>query len=181
MRRAPTIFALSFLLLVLAVPAFAGVDVDVVAEEVALDGLYVEPGLSADTSALNAAIVRAGNEGVRLMVVLLDDDPTGGAATFADAVLDRGPRGTVLGASVSYDAAPVEFVYRGRVTLELAPRRWVAVGNQSRGVHPPAASSRWSDTQSGRPGFDAPLGPARVFSKKPLPGVEGIATDPAPC
>ena len=53
MRRATIIFALSFLLLVLAVPAFAGVDVDVVADEVALDGLYVEPGLSADTSALN--------------------------------------------------------------------------------------------------------------------------------
>ena len=96
MRRATIIFALSFLLFVLAVPAFAGVDVDVVADEVALDGLYVEPGLSADTSALSAAIVRAGNEGVRLMVVLLDADPVGGAVAFADAVLDRVPDGTVL-------------------------------------------------------------------------------------
>ena len=95
-RRATTTFALSALLLVLAVPALAGADVDAVADEVARDGLYVEPGLSADTSALNASIVRAGNAGVRLMVVLLDADPAGGAVTFADAVLDRVPDGTVL-------------------------------------------------------------------------------------
>ncbi len=92
-----TTFALFLLLvLALAIPAYAGVDVDEVADEVAIDGLYVEPGLSADTAALNASIVRAGNAGVRLMVVLLDADPPGGAVTFADAILDRVPDGTVL-------------------------------------------------------------------------------------
>ena len=95
MRRA-TLLLLFALFVGFAVPAHAGVNVDAVADEVSVDGLYVEPGLSADTSALNASIVRAGNGGVRLMVVLLDADPAGGAVAFADAVLDRVPDGTVL-------------------------------------------------------------------------------------
>lgn len=95
MRRA-TFSLLLLLFLAIAAPAYAGVDVDTVADEVAIDGLYVEPGLGADTAALNASIVRAGNAGVRLMVVLLDADPPGGAVTFADAILDRVPDGTVL-------------------------------------------------------------------------------------
>jgi hypothetical protein len=95
-KRVTTVVALSALFLLVASPARAGVDVDTVADEVSRDGLYVESGLSADTNALNASIVRAGNAGVRLMVVLLDADPAGGAVTFADAVLDRVPEGTVL-------------------------------------------------------------------------------------
>ncbi len=84
------------LLLGIAAPAFAGANIDDVADEVSIDGLYIEPGLDANTSALNASITRAGNNGVRLMVVLLDADPSGGAVTFADAILDRVPDGTVL-------------------------------------------------------------------------------------
>jgi len=84
------------LTLVAASPALAQSDVDMVALDVSVDGLYVEPGVSANTSSLNASITRAGNNGVRLMVVLLDEDPGGGAVAFADAVLDRVPGGTVL-------------------------------------------------------------------------------------
>ncbi|HEX5631196.1 MAG TPA: DUF6676 family protein, partial [Acidimicrobiia bacterium] len=109
MKRA-TLALFLLLALALATPAYAGVDVDAVADEVATDGLYVEPGLSADTAALNASIVRAGNAGVRLMVVLLDADPPGGAVTFADAVLDRVPDGTVLVLSASGEGiASTEF------------------------------------------------------------------------
>lgn len=100
-RRTTITLFVALLTLGVAVPARAGVDVDAVADEVSLDGLYIEPGLSADSAALNAAIVRAGNAGVRLMVVLLDSDPPGGAVTFADAVLDRVPDGTVLVLSAS--------------------------------------------------------------------------------
>ena len=96
MRRSILLFATVAMLIAVAAPVLAGVNVVEVADEVSLDGLYVEPGLSADTSSLNASITRAGNSGVRLMVVLLDADPSGGAVTFADAVLDRVSDGTVL-------------------------------------------------------------------------------------
>src|SRR3990172_6132740 len=95
-RRSILLFATVAMLIAVAAPVLAGVNVVEVADEVSLDGLYVEPGLSADTSSLNASITRAGNSGVRLMVVLLDADPSGGAVTFADAVLDRVSDGTVL-------------------------------------------------------------------------------------
>src|SRR3990172_3833212 len=82
-RRSILLFATVAMLIAVAAPVLAGVNVVEVADEVSLDGLYVEPGLSADTSSLNASITRAGNSGVRLMVVLLDADPSGGAVTFA--------------------------------------------------------------------------------------------------
>lgn len=97
MRRTTLFFATALTALVVAGPAAAAQsDVDMVALDVSVDGLYVEPGVSADTSSLNASITRAGNNGVRLMVVLLDRDPGGGAVAFADAVLDRVQGGTVL-------------------------------------------------------------------------------------
>ncbi len=105
-----SLLLVAVLLFGVAIPAFAGVNVDDVADEVSLDGLYVEPGLSANTSSLNSSINRAGNEGVRLMVVLLDNDPSGGAVTFADAILDRVPDGTVLVLSGSSEGmASTEF------------------------------------------------------------------------
>lgn len=78
-----------------AVPALAQTP-DEVARTVADTGLYVAPGLDADVASISASVARARNAGTRLMVVLLDEDPTGGAATFADAILDRVPGGTVL-------------------------------------------------------------------------------------
>lgn len=94
-RRLP-FFAALLLVLGSAVPAFAQVVPDDVIDDALTTGLYVEPGLSADRSSLNASITRAGNNGVRLVVVLLDRDPAGGAVTFADAVLDEIPAATVL-------------------------------------------------------------------------------------
>ena len=94
------------MLLVVALPAARAVAQTPaeVAPTVSDTGLYVAPGLDANTASLSASVARARNAGVRLMVVLLDDDPTGGAATFADAVLDRVPGGTVLVLSASNDA-----------------------------------------------------------------------------
>ena len=98
--------AVLVVLLFVALPAARAVaqTPDEVAQTVSDTGLYVAPGLDANTASLSASVARARNAGVRLMVVLLDDDPTGGAATFADAVLDRVPGGTVLVLSASNDA-----------------------------------------------------------------------------
>jgi hypothetical protein len=81
-------------------------------------GVSIDPGLDVDREAISAAVARAGNAGVRLFVVLLEDDPSGGATTFADAVLDRIGSGTVLVLSDAAEgAASTDF---GRDALERA-------------------------------------------------------------
>jgi len=94
MKRLAALAAIA-LFLFPALPASAQTPDDV-AQSVSDTGLYVAPGLEANTSSISASVTRARNAGVRMMVVLLDADPTGGATTFADAILDRVPGGTVL-------------------------------------------------------------------------------------
>jgi hypothetical protein len=94
-RRFLLLFALSALLLMVALPAAAQTP-DEVAAEVGDRGFWIDEGLPAEESRISAAVTAAGNAGVRLMVVLLQGDPAGGATTFADAVLDRVGNGTVL-------------------------------------------------------------------------------------
>src|SRR3990172_8167305 len=108
------------LLLLITLPAAQAVaqTPDQVAQPVSDTGLYVADGVDADTASLFASISRARNAGVRLMVVLLGDDPAGGATTFADAVLDRVPGGTVLVLSASNEGiSSTEF---GQADLDLA-------------------------------------------------------------
>ncbi len=69
---------------------------DQVASAVADQGLYVEPGASVDVGAVSDAVADARAAGGRLGVVVLADEPPGGATTFADAVLDRIGAGTVF-------------------------------------------------------------------------------------
>jgi hypothetical protein len=93
MRR---LFALLALLpLALALPALAQTP-DEVATVVRDQGYFIDEGLPADPAVISDDITRARNGGLRLGVVLLRDDPAGGATTFADAVLDRLGEGTVL-------------------------------------------------------------------------------------
>jgi hypothetical protein len=94
-RRLLALLSFSAVLLVVALPAVAQTP-DQVATEVADRGYWIDPALPADDARISAAVAAAGNAGVRLFVVLLDEDPAGGATTFADAVLDRIGDGTVL-------------------------------------------------------------------------------------
>lgn len=94
-RRLVVLASLTAVLLVVALPAAAQTP-DEVATEVADRGYWIDPSLPAEDAAISAAVAAAGNAGVRLFVVLLDEDPAGGATTFADAVLDRIGDGTVL-------------------------------------------------------------------------------------
>ncbi|MDP2623170.1 MAG: hypothetical protein Q8Q29_05185, partial [Actinomycetota bacterium] len=90
-----TILLVLLLGLLPAFPAFAQT-ADEVSAEVRDRGYYIEEGLSADPSAISEDVARARNGGLRFGVVLLDADPSGGAVTFAEAVLDRIGGGTVL-------------------------------------------------------------------------------------
>ncbi len=94
-RRLLLLLPLSAVLLAVALPAAAQTP-DEVAAEVADRGYWIDERLPAEASRIDAAVTAAGNAGVRLMVVLLYEDPAGGATTFADAVLDRVGSGTVL-------------------------------------------------------------------------------------
>jgi hypothetical protein len=95
LRRLSMLILLMLPLLAAGSPALAQTPEEV-APVVADRGYYIGPGLSVDEERISAAVVRAGNAGIRLMVVVLDQDPSGGATTFASAVLDRTGDGTVL-------------------------------------------------------------------------------------
>ncbi|NQV06324.1 hypothetical protein HQ535_07220 [bacterium] len=104
MRRILTLIIVALFVLAPAGPAFAGTP-EIVAPVVVDIGYYVDPSLTVDTNSLSNSITRAGNAGYRVMVVLLDSDPSGGSTTFAGGVLDRVGDGTVLVLSENQDGA----------------------------------------------------------------------------
>lgn len=81
-------------------PALAQ-DADSVAAELEQFGFYVESGLDRNVSELSDDVARARNAGFLFYVVLLDEDPAGGATTFADSLLNRLGVGTILVLSAS--------------------------------------------------------------------------------
>lgn len=53
------------------------------------DGFYIEAGSSASEQVVGDAVSAGRSEGGRLYVVVLSDEPGGGATTFSESVLDR--------------------------------------------------------------------------------------------
>lgn len=92
--------ALLFSALVIAGPALAQ-DADSVSAELEQFGFYVESGLDRNESEISDDVARARNAGFLFYSVLLDEDPAGGATTFADSLLNRLGVGTVLVLSAS--------------------------------------------------------------------------------
>lgn len=60
------------------------------------DGYYIEEGSNATTEVVSDAVFDARADGGRLYIVVLADEPPGGATTFADSVLDSLGSGYVL-------------------------------------------------------------------------------------
>lgn len=79
MRRA--LFVLAALVLVAATP-------EDVLTSLRADGFYIEQGSSASDKAVSDAVFTARSDGGRLYVVVLSEEPAGGATTFSDSVLD---------------------------------------------------------------------------------------------
>ena len=96
-----------FLALVAIVVAFGPAALAQTPDEAAAvardQGYFIEDGLGVSESSISGAVTRAGNEGIRFFVVILDDNPAGGAPTFAGAVLDRLGSGTVIVLSASQE------------------------------------------------------------------------------
>ena len=60
------------------------------------DGYYIEPGSSATEEVLSDAVFAGRSDGGRLYLVVLADEPPGGATTFSDSVLDELVEGYVV-------------------------------------------------------------------------------------
>lgn len=86
MRR--LVIAVSFLLIA-ATPGE-------VVSQLESDGYYIEPGSSASEEVVSDAVFAGRADGGRLYVVVLAEEPPGGATTFSDSVLDELPEGYVV-------------------------------------------------------------------------------------
>lgn len=87
MRRASVLVVAAVLGLAAGSPALAA-EPGEVAAIVADDGVYVEPGSSATSDEISDLVTTLRNEGEPASVIVLADEPSGGAVTFADAVID---------------------------------------------------------------------------------------------
>ena len=67
-----------------------------VVPELEANGYYVEPGSSATEQVVSDAVSDARSDGGRLYVVVLSEEPPGGATTFSDSVLDQLATGYVV-------------------------------------------------------------------------------------
>ncbi|NNF63134.1 MAG: hypothetical protein HKN07_02645, partial [Acidimicrobiia bacterium] len=62
---------------------------DEVADIIVDSGVWLDPGVSISGTDANTAVTIGRSDGERFMLAVLDEDPTGGATAFADAVFDR--------------------------------------------------------------------------------------------
>ncbi len=97
--RSPRLFALLVALFVASVavgPAALAQDPGEVADAVRTDGVYVDDGLGLTEAEIGEYVAAVRNAGEALSIVVLLDEPVGGATTFADAVFDQLGSGVVL-------------------------------------------------------------------------------------
>jgi hypothetical protein len=99
MRR--LILLVAAALAVSPIAAASAQDANTVATELEQFGFYIESGLDRNESEVSDDVARARNAGFLFYAVLLDDDPAGGATTFADSLLNRLGVGTILVLSAS--------------------------------------------------------------------------------
>ena len=78
-----------------AVPALAAGAAEA-ATGIADDGVFVERGASTDDAEIGDLVSAARNDGERVSIVVLSEEPVSGATTFADAVVDRAGLGLVI-------------------------------------------------------------------------------------
>ncbi len=78
------------------VPSAGAADSAEVADAIAETGVYVEPGVSASEVRIGELVSALRSEGENISMVVLAQEPVGGANTFADAVVRRMGAGLVL-------------------------------------------------------------------------------------
>ena len=89
MKRLLLLLAVASLFLVAATP-------DQVVPELEDNGYYIEAGSTASEAVVSDAVFEGRADGGRLYLVVLSEEPAGGATTFSDSVLDRLGSGYVV-------------------------------------------------------------------------------------
>jgi hypothetical protein len=84
-----------FLLVVVCFLLVAATPEEVV-PELEANGYYIEPGSGASEEVVSDAVFEGRSDGGRLYLVVLSEEPGGGATTFSDSVLDRLGSGYVV-------------------------------------------------------------------------------------
>lgn len=67
-----------------------------IARQLESDGYYIEPGAPVSEDVVSDAVFEGRSQGGRLYLVVLSEEPPGGATTFSDAVLDELVEGYVV-------------------------------------------------------------------------------------
>ncbi|MGD2042875.1 MAG: hypothetical protein PVJ28_04435 [Acidimicrobiia bacterium] len=83
-------------LVVLAALVLIAATPEEVLPDLEANGYYIEPGSNATEQVVSDAVFEARAEGGRLYIVVLADEPPGGATTFSDSTLDLLGQGYVL-------------------------------------------------------------------------------------
>lgn len=96
MLRRSTLAALVAVLVALVPAVASAADADTIADDVATNGFYADPGADVTESFLGDLVATVRNEGERISFVVLADEPPSGAVTFADNVYDAGVDGVVM-------------------------------------------------------------------------------------
>ncbi len=97
MQRGWIVLSLVVAMVVAAgVPSAGAADSAEVADAIAETGVYVEPGASASAVRIGELVSALRSEGEDISMVVLAEEPVGGATTFADAVVRRMGSGLVL-------------------------------------------------------------------------------------
>ena len=96
MKRGVTSMLFVLGLFLAVVPVAAAADSAEVATSVAETGVYVEAGASASASDVGDLVSQLRAEGENISMVVLSDEPVGGATTFADAVFNQLGQGVIV-------------------------------------------------------------------------------------
>ncbi len=96
MKRGVIYLLLVLGLLLSMVPAALAADSAEVAAVVAETGVFVEPGTTVSEGRVSEIVAALRDDGENISIVVLADEPTGGATTFADAVVNQLGQGVVL-------------------------------------------------------------------------------------
>lgn len=129
-----------------------------VVPELEANGYYIEPGSNATEDVVSDAVSDARSDGGRLYLVVLADEPPGGATTFSDSVLDR------LGDGYVVTVAPETVGFAGDRSFWTAEEMKAAVD---------ASLSGGSDDEV------VQLFVAELIGETPVPSDGGEPLDPA--
>ncbi|HWB89316.1 MAG TPA: hypothetical protein VG872_08940 [Acidimicrobiia bacterium] len=115
------------------------------------DGFYIEPGSSASEQVVSDAVFDGRADGGRLYIVVLAEEPSGGATTFSDSMLDL-----LGGAGYVVTVAPETVGFAGDGSLWTADEMNSAIDDSLNGGSDDAVVEIFIDSLTGEAGGEGP-------------------------